>query len=688
MPTAPRRTRTPLTALLLVGAVLALLFGGAGSASAHAILTRSDPADVSVLKTAPKQITLAFSETVSFSGASLRVLSPKNVRVDRGPVTHADGKRDTARVLLAGKLPEGTYTVSWRVISADSHPVSGAFTFSIGTPSAATAAVPDESPDDTAASRLYGSFRYVAYGGLALLIGAAVFTLVCWPAAAGLRPLRKLLIGGWTALFASTVVLLLLRGPYETGRGFTAVFDLSLLGRTITGRSGAALGARLLLLASVGILAVLLAARHRRTAEQTRQESAADAADRTDTRSTTRVGATAPPADHPQFGTGARAAGALFALGLALTWAAAEHASTGIQVPLAIPVSVLHLLAMAVWLGGLVALTLALFRAPAGTVIPAAAVARFSWLAFTAVAVLVVTGVYQSWRQLGSLDALTSTEYGNLLRLKVAAVFLVLTAAAFSRRWTAQLSQEPQTTETHSAAEPQRVRVAERVGVGASAGSGTTEGGDDAGLLGPGDPTDSSNPLDSNLSDPDPSGSSPSASDSSGPPSSSDRYRRGLRRSVAAEAVLGVVVVAITTVLTGTQPSRAAEESAAAATASRRPPAAVVTVPFDVGTPNGQGKVQITFDPGQVGDNTVQALVFGPDTGVSTVPELRLTLTHREQRIGPLDAKLVDRKGHWWTENLRLPLPGTWTMRVTVRTSDIDQVTVSKNVTIRPLPDY
>ncbi|GGK76792.1 copper resistance CopC/CopD family protein [Streptomyces flaveus] len=689
MPTAPRRTRTPLTALLLVGAVLALLFGGAGPASAHATLTRSAPADTSVLKTAPQHITLAFTENVSLSDGSLRVLSPKNERVDRGAITHAGGKGSTARVLLRGKLAEGTYIVSWRVVSADSHPVSGAFTFSIGTPSAATAAVPDESPDDTVASRLYGFFRYVAYGGLALLIGVAVFALVCWPAAAGLRPLRKLLIGGWTTLAASTVVLLLLRGPYETGQGLSAVADPSLLGRTITGRTGAALGTRLLLLAGAGALAALFTARHRRTAEQTRHESAADAADRTDTSSTITAGATAPPADNPQFGTGARAAGALFALGLALTWAAAEHASTGIQVPLAIPVSVLHLLAMAVWLGGLVALTLALFRAPTGTVIPATAVARFSRLAFTAVAVLVVTGVYQSWRQLGSLNALTTTEYGNLLRLKVAAVFLVLTAAAFSRRWTAQLSQEPQTTETHSAAEPQRVRVAERVGVGASSGSGTTEGGDNAGPPGPGDPTDSSDPSDSNLSDPDPSGSSPSASGSSGPPSSSsDQYRRGLRRSVATEAVLGVVVLAITTVLTGTQPSRAAEESAAAATASRRPPAAVATVPFDVGTPNGQGKVQITFDPGQVGDNTVQALVFGPDTGVSTVPELRLTLTHRAQRIGPLDAKLVDRKGYWWTESLRLPLPGTWTMRLTVRTTDIDQVTVSKDVTIRPLPDY
>ncbi|MFI2259486.1 hypothetical protein OHU45_02560 [Streptomyces tubercidicus] len=80
--------------------------------------------------------------------------------------------------------------------------------------------------------------------------------------------------------------------------------------------------------------------------------------------------------------------------------------------------------------------------------------------------------------------------------------------------------------------------------------------------------------------------------------------------------------------------------------------------------------------------------MYGPDGGVATVPEIRLTLTQRAQRIGPLDAKLANQGGYWFSDRLRLPLPGTWTVQVTVRTSDIDQVTVSKNVNIRPLPKY
>ncbi|WP_258572904.1 copper resistance protein CopC [Streptomyces sp. KM273126] len=657
----------------MVSTVLAFLLSGAGPASAHATLTRSEPADVSILKAAPRQITLAFSESVSLSNGSLRVLSPKNERVDRGTVTHAGGKADTARVMLSGALPEGTYTVSWRVVSADSHSITGAFTFSIGEPSAtsAVAAPSAATPDDTAASRLYDAFRYIAYGGLALLIGVALFMLVCWPAGSGLRPLRRLLLAGWTALFASTVVLLLLRGPYETGRGLTAVSDLSLLGQTITGRSGLALGARLLLLAVVGILGWRFATRLGGRPDGTRQGSAADAADAaapTHTSSGSCADADDPPAVEWQFGTRAYGVGVLFAVALALTWALAEHAATGIQVPLAILVAVLHLLAMAVWLGGLLALAVALFRAPVGTVIPAAAVARFSRLAFTAVVVLVATGLYQSWRQIGSMEALATTEYGRLLTIKVAAVILVVTAAAFSRQWAAQLGHRPPSSETLPATVGQRARVAQTVGAGASSGGDAFEDTDSAGPPAPRAPADS-----------------PAASDAS---SESDRHRRGLRRSVAAEAVLGVVVLAITTLLTGTQPSRAAVQSAAVTAAAQEPTARVVTVPFDVGIPNGQGKAQITFSPGRVGDNTVEVLVYGPDGGVATVPEIRLTLTQRAQRIGPLDAKLANQGGYWAADRLRLPVPGTWTVQVTVRTSDIDQVTVSKNVNIRPLPKY
>lgn len=104
--------------------------------------------------------------------------------------------------------------------------------------------------------------------------------------------------------------------------------------------------------------------------------------------------------------------------------------------------SVLHLLAMAVWLGGLTALLLALYRVPPDESLRPAAVARFSRLALASVAVLAATGVYQSWRGLGSWEAF-ATSYGRLLVLKIGAVVLMLVAASHSRSWTERLRTVP-----------------------------------------------------------------------------------------------------------------------------------------------------------------------------------------------------------------------------------------------------
>ncbi len=635
MSTGSPPARRSSIALVLVAAVLALVFAGAGSAFAHAGLSGSDPAEAAVLPTEPKQVTLTFTESVSLSDESLRVLSPDNERVNPRPAQHADGKQNTARVELSDKLPQGTYTVAWRVVSADGHPISGAFVFSIGKPSGTVAVAETGSPDDTAAGRLYGVFRYVAYTGLALLVGAAAFVLVCWPAAGAVRPVRRLLAVGWVALAASTLALLLLRGPYETGGQVASAFDLEQLGRTVSGRPGAALIARLALLA---VAAVLL---KRRAVRLERHDGGSPA--EADARS--------------------RLTWAGLSLALACTWAAAEHASAGIQVPLAVPVAVLHLVAMGVWLGGLLTLLLLLRRRGNGQEVPASAMGRFSTLAFAAVAVLVGTGAYQSWRQVGSWEALWTTSYGRTLVVKIAAVVLVLCAASFSRRWTARLVHATlPTDETLPVAERERERVrAVAVHlVGAPAAPTATDPGAPPEAPGRGGHGDDTAAL---------------------PGLGADGHRRALRRTVALEAVLGVVVLVITTLLTGTQPSRAAGERIAVASAEE-PQAKVVTVPFDMGKAGRRGSVQITLAPGRVGENTVEAVVYTADAGLATVPELRLTLTQEELGIGPLDARLKNQKGYWAAYDLRLPMPGVWTLNITVRTTDIDQVTVHETVRI------
>ncbi|MFD6997789.1 copper resistance CopC/CopD family protein [Streptomyces mirabilis] len=635
-----RERRRIAQGLALLGTVLVLvLFGGVGGASAHAALTGTDPQDGSVLKTAPTEVTLSFSESIGLLDDSFRVLDPDNRRVHTGDPGHAGDRSDTARVTLPKGLGTGTFTVAWRVVSADSHPVSGAFTFSIGKPSATAPPVPVDPSGNTVAGTLYDAARYLAYGGLALLIGAATFVLVCgFPG-----PVRRLLLTGWWILGGSTVALLLLRGPYERGSGPADAFDPSVLNETLTSRPGLALLARLVLLAAAVFYPVREQARGRLVL----------------------------------------ALGGLLTVSLAVTWAVAEHASAGIQVPVAMVSSVLHLLSMAVWLGGLAALLTALYRS--AEPLPAAVVNRFSRLALASVTVLVVTGVYQSWRGLGSWDALTSTSYGRLLVAKLVAVLVLLAGAGASRRWTGRLMLAAEEART-AAAVPVEERVPQTVGASAAPTDvrvGRADGLSDGGPS-DGGPSDGGAPED-DAPDPDREPADKASDKASGTASDgADRYRRALRRSVLGEVVVGIVVLVITTLLTGTQPGRAATEAAAASAtaAAGQTTASTTTIPFDVGTKGGHGKVQIELTPSRVGENSVQAVIYGSDGGFATVPELRLTFTLESQQIGPIDAELTDKGGYWTADGVTLPVAGTWTMKATVRTTDIDQVTVSKTVKI------
>ncbi|MGW4976298.1 copper resistance CopC/CopD family protein [Streptomyces mirabilis] len=629
-----RERRRIAQGLALLGTVLVLvLFGGVGGASAHAALTGSDPQDGSVLKTAPTEVTLSFSESIGLLDDSFRVLDPDNRRVHTGEPGHAGDRSDTARVTLPKGLGTGTFTVAWRVVSADSHPISGAFTFSIGKPSATPPPVPVDPAGGTVASTLYDAARYLAYGGLALLIGAATFVLVCgFPDA-----VRRLLFTGWWVLLLSTAALLLLRGPYERGSSPTDAFDPSVLNETLTSRPGLALLARLVLLGATVFYPVR---------EQVR-------------------------------GRLVLALGGLLTVSLAVTWAVAEHASAGIQVPVAMVSSVLHLLSMAVWMGGLAALLTTLYRS--AEPIPAAVVNRFSRLALTSVTVLVVTGVYQSWRGLGSWDALTSTSYGRLLLAKLVAVLVLLAGAGASRRWTGRLMLAADEART-AAAVPVEERVPQTVGASSAPTDvrvGRADGPSDGGLSDDGAPDPDHEPSEK-ASDKSSGKISDKASDEA------DRYRRALRRSVLVEVVVGIVVLVITTLLTGTQPGRAATEAAAASAtaAAGETTASTTTIPFAVGTEGGHGKVQIQLTPSRVGENSVQAVIYGSDGGFATVPELRLTFTLESQQIGPIDAELTDKGGYWTADGVTLPVAGTWTMKATVRTTDIDQVTVSKTVKI------
>lgn len=660
----PSPIRRPVAAAALLAALVSLVFGlllaGAGPASAHAALTGSDPQDGAVVDTAPKEVTLSFSEAIAVGDDSIRVLDPSGKRADTEAEPRDLSEGGTVRygVALHSGLPDGTYTVAWQAISADSHPISGAFTFSIGAPSETTVALSSEEAGGGPVGVVYDIARYAAYGGFVLLVGGSAFVLVCWRGGASALPMQRLVVRGWLTLTAATLIMLLLRNPYTGSGKFANAFDLVGLQSVLDTKPGAALVSRLLLLGAAALfIAVLFGTYARREDEQEKKD----------------------------LTFGLAVGGGVVAAGIAATWAMSEHASTGIQASIAMPVDVAHLLAVAAWLGGLASLLVALYRTPD---IGSAAVRRFSAVAFGSVVVLAATGIYQSWRQVGSWSALTGTRYGQLLILKVALIAVLLAVAWFSRRWTGRLTD---TAVAPSATEPEDTAVEDAAASPAEASD---------------TPKTSKKPKTPNASRTSTASETSETSDDVAPERAAqlarqravltatkkkrirdaDPERSGLRRSVLAEAAVAVVLLAVTTMLTATEPGRTEEEAASGATAATAPAVGGpvnLSMPFDTGGENGKGTVRIDIDPGRTGSNDLHVWIDGSDGEPMDVPELKLALTLESKDIGPLPV-VPDRlaEGHWTASGVQIPMAGDWKVDVTVRTSDIDQVTIDKNAKI------
>ncbi|MFB7169523.1 copper resistance CopC/CopD family protein [Streptomyces sp. NPDC056254] len=646
--TARARATASLPRLALVlAALLAILFTAASPAAAHAALTASDPADGAVVATAPAQVTLSFSEQVAMGDDSIRVLDPQGRRVDTGELRDmCSGNTVRYGTALHSGLPHGTYTVAWQAVSADSHPISGAFTFSIGAPSATEVSLPSATAGGGPVGIAYGIARYAAYGGFTVLVGGAAFILLCWRRGAAERPLQKLVVRAWVTLTTATLAMLVLRNPYTGSGRFADVFDLDGLRAVLETKTGASLLSRLLLLGAAALfVAVLFGAYARRVRDTGGQEEDKDTSDLT---------------------FGLAIGGAVVAGGIAATWALSEHASSGLQPGLAMPADILHLLAVATWLGGLSALLVALYKAPG---IERSAVRRFSGVAFVSVVVLAATGVYQAWRQTGSWSALTGTDYGRLLLLKAALVAVLIGVASMSRKWTARLAEAP------------AVRDADgRASVAAAAAAADDVSRETSAVAAP-----AAVPAD-------PERVAQLARQRAALESArekrvrdADPDRAGLRRSVLAEAAIAVIVLLVTTILTSTEPGRTVEREAARGSGATAVPdrPVKITLPFDTGGQNGKGSVRLELDPGRVGANTLHLWADTGDGRPFALPEVKVAFTLPAKDIGPLPVVPEQAApGHWTASGVQLPLAGEWRIDVTVRTSDIDQTTVQKTVKI------
>jgi copper transport protein len=390
-----RRARLLLVALL--GAWFAIGIAFAGPAAAHATLVSTDPGEGARLESVPDRVTLEFSESVTLGAGYARVLSADGAQVDTGAAA-VDGRVLT--IPLRSDLPEGGYLVTYRVVSADSHPISGAYSFAVGD-GALVAAGAEDRTDPVVGAALPAS-RWLGFAGLALAVGVPVFTFFCWPAGWASDRLRRLAGGGAVAVAVGALLTFLLQGPYTGATGIGSLLDPTLLSATASSAAGRTMLVRALL--AVGLALALLPAWRRGVAPTTPRVVVAGA----------------------------------LALGVVVSTAAVGHPVAWAWPVPAVTVAAVHVGGMAVWLGGLAALLAVVLRPETPGQELATVLPPWSRIAFGAVAALVVTGTVQAVREVGSPTALFATTYGWVLVAKLLLVAVLLAAAGVSRVWVQQ----------------------------------------------------------------------------------------------------------------------------------------------------------------------------------------------------------------------------------------------------------
>lgn len=542
-------------------AALLLFLLAAPAAWAHASLISTDPADGQVLSASPETITVTFSERVSLADTGNALLdatgSPASAQIT--------ARDNTVLITPDEELSDGSYIVTWRVISLDSHPVAGGITFAVGQPSTVSASLPAGAEDSPVnlARQIAVALRYAGLLGFA---GVLWFALLVAPEAHRRAPrfarsLRN--AGGWLAAVAvgSALAAPPLATAWQNGEGFAALGTGRLWQESLS--DPAAVSALVILL---GVLGATVAARRKRTI--------------------------------PAVAAAALALGALTIEGHTRSFGPAWAV---------LPADLAHLAVAAVWFGGLIGMTVLLRRGHSVPITAAVlAVRRFSTAALASVLLLVVAAGVLWWQIAGSISALWSSYYGELVLTKAILVAAVLAVAAWNRY--------------------RLVPAAHTRG-------------------------------DSELDE-----------DSPQIVESSAQLSR-LRRTVAVEAFVLIAVIGVTGVLASQQPPERSTQVAAEQTVS-------VT---------GDGiTAEIVIRPGTVGTNSLEFEVTDPNGALlDAVDDPTLAVRMIDADLGPFQHPVTKTGPGRYQAMVDFPLPGTWSVALTVRASEFSAPVLVTEVTVK-----
>ena len=373
------RTLRRISGAAIASTVLALTFIP-GIASAHAILESSSPEASALLASSPKEIRLDFDEQVEDTLGDIRVYDSEQREVSIGKTVRSASDVSIVSAEMP-MLKNGVYVVVWRVVSADGHPVTGAFPFEIGTKSTGTsAALLEEVLNRTETTSPLGNpmstLRLLGFLGLILLIGCV--SLLWRSPLLGNARIHKTLRYSSVFIAVSSLGLLLMQGPYTAGKSWGSLFDSVLIGDVMQTRLGLALFIRAICAFAWGLIAFTASATVSRR---------------------WRIGVIAT------------------AVTTIATYAASGHQSAGTLPGIFVPLDMIHLAAISTWVGALLALAVVSRESNVED-----EAKRFSQMATWSMPVVVVTGVVQGLHLLGGISTINETNFGKLLLLKTVLV--------------------------------------------------------------------------------------------------------------------------------------------------------------------------------------------------------------------------------------------------------------------------
>ena len=541
------------TLAILVG-VLAL---GTTAASAHATLESSSPADGQSVLTSPSEIRITFSETVTTISGGLSVLNADGKTVDTGNSEIVGGR--TLVAPISETLSDGTYVATYRVLSADGHPVSGSLLFAVGAGALDRSAQPSSSGD-----RLWeiigGISRFIMY--LAALVAAGVAFFLAFihdHAEDRWRIVPFVRIGSILALL-SAIGIVMSQAALLTGKGAGAVTDSTVLRDVLNQNLGW----------SLALLMIGLAAVHLST-------------------------------DIPKKVV-SQSLAVYGGLAVTVSFAVWGHATELSPTAISLAADAIHATAAALWLGGLVGLVMVLsVRTPETVRATAGIIGRFSRMAFWSVIALTIAGLTLTITGSdASLNSILTTTWGQLVLAKIGLTLIVVLIAAWNRR-----TLVPSLTSPTENTDELAVRWAT------------------------------------------------------------------LLRTIRAEAVLLVAVVALTAIVVNVPPARTA--------------VVAKTDRVDITQRVDTGNVQLSVDPAIVGPNTV-AVRYTDGTGqpINVANSMSIEFSQPSAGLEPITRQVpASEPGVFVIQGNELSIPGTWTITIAVRTGDFTEQRTSFEVPVR-----